>query len=153
MNEDEIERLLNLLDGKGSNQEYDAIEEIRKISGDRFPYYLHMKYRKSKRMAQRASCVFFASGYARSSEDAFQLGLEALHDKSQVVRYRACGLLAFAQNLRAMPFLRLALEKFESHQVTRADVSAAIDAIENKNHHYFHDRKHSGMVTWNVTEM
>lgn len=38
----------------------------------------------------------------------------------------------------------------ESDEQTRADIEAAIDAIENQNHHYFVDRDHSGLTTLNI---
>jgi hypothetical protein len=37
-----------------------------------------------------------------------------------------------------------------SDQKTVEDARAAIDAIQHQNHNYFHDRKHSGQVLWEV---
>ena len=86
--------------------------------------------------------------FARTSDIAFELGITALHDRSFVVRYRACGLLAFSQRRDALPALRPLLKHRDPR--TAADATAAIDAIKRRNHHYFIDREHTGQIFWRV---
>jgi hypothetical protein len=124
------------------------VEKLRQLSGDRLPTLLLEKYRAGGNADVRAACVFHATRYARTVDDAVQLGLEALFDRSNTVRYRACLLLAYSQVQRALPVLHKAKEKLPVQ--SRGDVLAAIDAIESGNHHYFVDRDHSGKVTLNV---
>ena len=67
-----------------------------------------------------------------------------------MVRYRACGLLAYSQRAEALAHL----EPLLSHRDARTveDARAAIDAVQSKNHHYFGDRSHSGRTFWHVNE-
>ena len=72
-----------------------------------------------------------------------QLGVEALADRSRVVRYRACMLLAYSLERSVLPSLKES-ENSTSQEETLLDIRAAIDAIENQNSDYFVDRNHSG---------
>lgn len=141
----EIEAKLSLLDGRGSDAEYDAVRELSQI-GDRFPELLLQRYRESKKWSERASCVYHSMKFAKENGSSFQLGLEATKDKSKHVRYRACMLLAVAQKDEAIAHL----EPLLKNTVSASDALAAIDAIKHRNHHYFADRDHSGEVTLNV---
>lgn len=143
----EIEEYLKQLDGRGSDNEFSAVKELSCL-GMEFPKLLLEKYRRSNKWGERASCLYHASKYAVSSPHAFELGIEALGDKSKVVRYRACLLLAIAQKTEALK----ALEDLVANPESSDDAKAAIDAIEQRNHHYFADRDHSGMVTLNVEQ-
>lgn len=87
--------------------------------------------------------------YARKSEDALALGLEAIVDRSKIVRYRGAMLLAYSQRKDALPYLRAALVSLRDGPGAD-DLLAAIDAIENANHNYFVDREHSGKMKWEV---
>jgi hypothetical protein len=144
-----ITELLDQLDGSGSDTEYEAIYELRKL-GNSLPSLLLGKFRSSKKWQVRSSCVYHAIRYARSSSDSVQLGLEALSDRSYVVRYRACMLLAYSLNRDALPSLRMAAEK-STHAETICDIRAAIDALENSNSDYFVDRDHTGNMTLTVS--
>jgi len=148
MDKFEIEEYLKQLDGRGSDKEFSAVKELS-VLGVEFPKLLLEKYRNSKKWGERASCLYHASKYAVSSPHAFELGIEALGDKSKVVRYRACLLLAIAQKSEAIKPLGTLISDPESSD----DAKAAIDAIEQKNHHYFADRERSGMVTLNVEQL
>ena len=145
MNESEINELLSKLDGRGTDAEYDAIKSLSRL-GEALPGMLLKKYHASNNYGERASCVYHAIKYAKNNKEAFQLGLEAIKDKSKKVRYRACMLLAISQNNAAIPNLKKLLSDTDSNE----DAKAAIDAIQNKNHNYFVDRDHSGKVTLNV---
>ena len=144
------QRLLDCLDGRGSDVEWRAIQSLRQLAGDRLPELLLARYRSSRLAGPRSSCVFHATKFARSSDDAVQLGLEALQDRSKVVRYRAFGLLAYSQRRSLVDHLRAHVGAVS--EASRADLLAAIDALEQGNHHLFVDREHSGKVTWNIVE-
>jgi hypothetical protein len=63
---------------------------------------------------------------------------------------RGCGLLAYSQR-------RSLLDALRAHEsgipdASRADLLAAIDALEQGNHHLFVDREHTGKVTWNIVK-
>ncbi|WP_347989510.1 hypothetical protein [Methylomonas sp. AM2-LC] len=148
MNNTTLEVLLNNLDGSGSDIEINAIRELRKLVGSGLPALLLNKYRVSKKWQVRSSCVYHSICYARDVEESVQLGIEALSDKSKVVRYRACMLLACSLNKNAISVLK-ELELLASDSETQANAHAAIDAIENQNTNYFVDRNHTGKVKLN----
>lgn len=147
MNSAQIDEKLRKLDGRGAAEEYEAVESLSTL-GDEFPILLLQRYRIARNWAERASCVYHAAKYARTSDAAFQLGIEAIADRSKKVRYRACLLLAVAQKREALPHLASLVPEFQSAYVT-----AAIDAIEHGNQNYFIDRDHSGMITLNVQQI
>lgn len=145
MKDIEINNCLDKLDGRGSDEEFEAITKLNTL-GEKLPKLLLNKYRNSKKWGERASCVYHAIKYAQKNSDALQLGIEATKDKSKKVRYRACMLLACSQINEAIPALESLLTKPESKE----DAEAAIDAINCKNQNYFIDRDHSGKVTLNA---
>jgi hypothetical protein len=73
-----------------------------------------------------------------------------MNDRSKVVRHRALGLLAYSQRRNLLDHLRTYLNTVD--EASRADVLAAMDALEQGNHHLFVDRERSGKVTWNIAE-
>lgn len=147
-NRERTDYLLDQLNGSGSDNEFRAIEELRTL-GEELPKFLLVKYRDSKKWQTRSSCVYHAIRYSRDVYDAFELGVEALADRSKVVRYRACMLLAYSLRDEALPHLRKLADN--SKDIASAqDALAAIDAISHKNHNYFVDRDHSGKMTLTV---
>ena len=144
------EILLGHLDGRGSDVEWRAIESLQQLAGARLPKLLLAKYRSSRLAGPRSSCVYHATRFARASDDAVQLGLEAMTDRSKLVRYRALGLLAYSQRRNLLDHLRTHLDTVP--EASRTDLLAAIDALEQGNHNLFVDRERSGKVTWNVVE-
>ena len=108
------------------------------------------QYRATRGWQGRVTLVFHATRFARTSDAARRLGLEALRDRSYMVRYRACGLLAYAQDPDAVAELRPLLEHRDARTVEDAD--AAIAALEERNHHLFVDRRRTGQVVWSVVE-
>ncbi|MDH3419807.1 MAG: hypothetical protein OEM78_10060 [Gammaproteobacteria bacterium] len=110
--------------------------------------YLREAYSAFSRWQGRASLVFHSIRYARVSEDAFQLGLEALNDRATVVRYRACALVAYSLRTDEL----FALKKLLTHTdpKTVEDAKAAMNAVRKQNHHFFQDRDESGKVHWLV---
>lgn len=141
------EGLLSQLDGSGSDEEWSAAMRLRER--DDFPHLLLERFRSSRAWKARSSCVYHAVRYARRHPDALTIGKEALADKSKVVRYRACMLLAYSQRTDALPVLRQAL-KATNDAEGRADLLAAIDAIESGNHNFFVDREHTGKSTLEI---
>jgi hypothetical protein len=98
----------------------------------------------------RTALVFHAIRHARTSEEAFRIGVLACRDRSTMVRHRACGLLAYSLRPDALPHLEPLLDHRDPRTVE--DARAAIDAIRSQNHHYFVDRDHSGRSFWEVNE-
>jgi hypothetical protein len=124
------------------------VAALRERAGNRLPAMLLSTYRNAPLAGPRACCVYHATRYARVSEAAVRLGLEALHDRSKIVRYRACGLLAYAQRADVLDQLRQRLH--DVPDISTADVRAAIDALDQGDHNLFMDREHSGKVTWKL---
>ncbi|HSQ30427.1 MAG TPA: hypothetical protein VLN49_11290 [Gemmatimonadaceae bacterium] len=142
----EIRRLVAAI-AEDSAAAAEAWEALRPLGAAVVPY-LAEAYTKAKRWRGRVALVFHAIRHARASEAAFQLGLQALGDRSHLVRYRACMVLAYALRPEALPALRVAAAHEDER--TAEDARAAIDAIEHRNHHYFVDRDHSGRSYWDV---
>jgi hypothetical protein len=124
-----------------------AWQKLKTIGSDVVPF-LAEAFPMTKKWQGRVALVFHCIPHARTSTAAFDLGLLALQDKSYMVRYRACGLLAYSLQTRAIPDLRRLLGHRDHRSVE--DATAAIDAIENQNHHFFVDRTHSGQSFWEV---
>ena len=144
-----IALLIGKIDGSDSTEEWDAVEKLRTL-GTGFPTLLLERYRASKAWRVRRSCVYHALRYARGSDDAVQLGREALQDRSKPVRHRACELLAYSLRKDVISELKQALATTKRADEI-GDLRAAINAIEHGNHHYFVDREHSGKVAWTIT--
>lgn len=109
------------------------------------PFYI-AAFPKIKNWIGRKYIMFWICRYARRNAEVGKLARFALNDKSWKVRYDACKTLAYALDKESVPFLRELLS--HKHEGTRADAAAAIDAIENGNHHLFVDREHTGKVFW-----
>jgi hypothetical protein len=141
------DELLSRLDGSGSDDEWAAVMKLRE-RGD-FPHLLLERFRVSRAWKARSSCVYHAIRYARHDADAIAIGKEAITDKSKVVRYRGCMLLAYSQKKELLPILKHALEG-TNDPVGKADLLAAVGAIEHENHNFFVDRKHSGKAKMEI---
>lgn len=89
--------------------------------------YFRQAYSRFKNSTGRTTLVFYATAYARVSDDAFYLGCSALHDRSKVVRDRACGLLAYSLRAEAISYLRPILT--DADVSVRQSSTAAIAAI------------------------
>jgi hypothetical protein len=143
----DIMQLVKALDTTASSEGESAWKLLEPL-GERAVPHLSSCYKSFRTWQGRASLVYHCLPYARTNDDAFRLGLVAATDRAKVVRYRAISLLAYAQRPEALPILRSLLA--HPSKETAIDAAAAIDAIDSRNHHFFHDRDHSGMVTWNV---
>lgn len=148
LTEHDVEQLLDRLDGSGSDEEWSAALELRSRLGGSLPERLLSRYRQAKKWPTRSSYVYHAVRYAQDSDAAIELALLAVKDKAKVVRYRACMLLACSQRKELLPKLHDLLAQVAED--TKADLLAAIDAIEVQNHNYFVDRDRSGLTTLTV---
>lgn len=138
------EELLAILDGKGSEKEHTAISDLSALFGEKLSYHLLELYKVSSKKNIRASCVYYCFDLAKTSADAKKLALLALADKSQIVRYRACQLLAYSQDKSLLKAMDLARKNISKNSVS--DLDAAMDAIASQNQHYFRDRQHTGRI-------
>jgi hypothetical protein len=127
----------------------DSWSELRGLKVQVCPYFLE-SFPLFRKWQGRVALVFHATSYARESKEAFRLGLLAIQDRSTAVRYRGCGLLAYSLDKGAIEHLSPLLAHKDGRTVE--DAAAAIHAIENRNHHFFVDRAHSGSVFWQVNE-
>ena len=145
---DDIEALLDKLDGSGSDQEWSAVSKLRASLGDTLPSHLLRRFRTTRKWAARSSLVYHSVRYAAKSDSAIELALAATTDRSKVVRYRAFMLLACSQRKDLLP----TVQKLEDvvPDDTKEDARAAADAIEAQNRNFFVDRDHSGQVTLNI---
>lgn len=96
----------------------------------------------------RNAALFHLVHAARSRQEVRTIALRCLADPSWMVRMQACAILAYALSADAIPSLKKLLEHPDSR--TRDHAAAAIDAISNRNHHYWVDRDHSGRCFWSV---
>ena len=147
MTSEEIQTRVNALQSSTVQGEEDAWQLLKPLGIGVVPYLL-AAFPKFRKWQGRASLVFHSTRYARISEEAFQLGLLALHDRATLVRYQACALLAYSLRDEALPYLKTLQTHEDSKSVE--DATAAIDSINSKNHHFFVDRRHTGQITWVV---
>ena len=148
LSESEIRRLIGAIAANDPSAEA-AWEALRGL-GAAVARYLLEAYPTAKGWQGRTAIVFHAIRFGRASEAAYTLGLRALGDKSYMVRYRACMVLAYALRTDAIPALTALQQHAEAR--TREDATRALDAIRHQNHHYFVDHQHSGHGFWIVNE-
>ncbi|HYC79796.1 MAG TPA: HEAT repeat domain-containing protein [Candidatus Binatia bacterium] len=148
MNPEQIKNLLKQFDTTNDQKREEIWSKLRTLGEDVIPYFLDVLTQTTKWQA-RSDIVFHSIKYAQNNPEAFKIGLIAINDKSLRVKYRACQLLAYSQNPDALKTLRPFVASAENNKI-KADIKAAIDAIESKNHNYFFDRNHSGKVFWEV---
>ena len=148
LTDSEIRRLVGDIAANQPSAEV-AWESLRPLGQAVSPYLLDA-YASAKRWQGRTSLVFHAIRFARVSEAAYTLGQQALGDKSYMVRYRACMVLAYSLRTDAIPALSALLQHTDAR--TREDAARAIDAIKHQNHHYFVDTDHSGRSFWVVND-
>jgi len=126
--------------------EIDAAWTVAESMGDDLLALLAEAFPQVRKSEGRASILRYAGRFSRESEDAFRLGIAAVQDRAYAVRHYGCALLAYSLRADALPTLSSLLQHADRR--TAEDARAACDAIENKNHHFFRDRDHSGKVLW-----
>jgi hypothetical protein len=147
MSDDDIRKAVAALSSKSVAAEEAAWAQLRELGEQVLPFFEEV-FASTKRLEGRRSIAFHSMRYARKSDIAFRIGLAAIEDRSSVVRYRGCCILAYSLRADALPHLKKLLA--HSDNKTREDATAAIDAIEHGNHHLFVDRSHSGQSFWEV---
>lgn len=105
MGESEIKALVGQLDTSDRAAEESAWSQLRPLGSAVVPHLAEF-YPRAKKLEGRRAIVFHAIKYARVSEAAFQLGIAALNDRSSIVRYRACCVLAYSLRPEALPYTR-----------------------------------------------
>ena len=143
MTPDEIRSKVASLDARDWRVDEAVWPQLEPLGVQIVPY-LRDAYPTFRRGLGRQALVHHSIKFARESEDAFQLGLTALDDRSIVVIYSACMLLAYSLRDDAIEPLENVLDHKDKRAVD--DARAAIDSIKHRNHHYFKDRCHSGRV-------
>ena len=129
MNNEGVHQYLAYLDGRSPAGMQEGIEKLEALGVD-IPDLMMKRYKFSRRWADRTSCVYHCIEYAKTNEDAYQVGIIALKDKSKTVRHQACLLLSAAQKPEAIEHL----EELLSDEASRDGALAAIDALVNLNH-------------------
>ena len=142
-----VQEIAEMLDAQpGSVAEANAILlEKQHPLDDLAPRYVEV-FPRLRRYPGRMCILFRLIGFTRQNPAVVDLALGALNDRSRIVRYHACALLAYAQLGRVIPELQSLLDHPDSE--TRQHAAAAIDAISSRNHHNFADREHTGKVFW-----
>ena len=145
MTHEEIMALVMELDNAKGGASDETWQKLQTVGADIAAYYLEA-YPRFKKWQGRVELVCGVTKYSRTKDEAFRLGVLALADKAAIVRYRACGVLAYSLRRDAIPFLETLL----SHPTkdTAEHAAAAIDAINHQNHNYFIDRSHTGRGFW-----
>ena len=144
MNNEQIRETVSRLDVKKFTDQEKPWELLRPLGVSVVPYLLEA-YPEFRLWQGRLACVYHSMRYARISEAAYQLGLVALTDRATLVRYRACGLLAYSLRPEAIPALKSLLQ--HPDEATQQDAAAAMKAIRKRNHHLFRDRDQTG-IQW-----
>jgi hypothetical protein len=128
VNNEGVHEYLAYLDGRSPAGMHEGIEKLEALGVD-IPGLMMKRYKISRRWADRASCVYHCIKYAKKNEDAYQVGIIALRDKSKTVRHQACMLLTAAQKKDAIEHL----EELLSDETSRDGAVAAIDVLLNLN--------------------
>src|SRR4051794_9966186 len=108
MDETQIKTLVRQLDTKDRAVEESAWAQLRPLGAAIVPYLAEF-YPKAKTLEGRRAIMFYAIRHGRTSEVAFQLGVAGLTDRASIVRYRACGVLAYSLRRDALPHLEALL--------------------------------------------
>ncbi|MGF1593368.1 MAG: hypothetical protein ACFCUW_08825 [Kiloniellaceae bacterium] len=141
---EEMQALLDRIDGTGSEDDRAARKALVALDlGVELPKHLLPKYRRERKLDARIECLRLSIRYSQESEEAFQMAIEALGDRSATVVHLACVLLSFSLRKDALPALRI-LEATGKTENRRDYARRAIDAVEHENPHYYLDTKHTG---------
>lgn len=144
----DITDLLKAVDGSGSDAEQLCLRQLQKLTKTQGAYVCEQlagQYHRSVNAVARARLVNLAVSAAHCNPAAFELGLSALKDPAQPVRFYACKLLAWAQQQKALFPLKAARDRWQDTP-THTHINAAMDAILHRNPHYFLDHHHTGCI-------
>ena len=128
---------------RSRRSEINAAWALAQSMGDLLPLLAEV-FPKVRKSEGRASILRYVGRFSRESEIAFKMGITATEDPAYAVRYCACALLAYSLRADALPVLSVLVKHADRR--TSEDARAAIDAIRNKNQHFFLDRNHTGKI-------
>jgi hypothetical protein len=148
MDDDEIRAVVASFDTKDNSAREAAWQRLRGL-GERVLPFFEEFFQRANHLEARRDIAFHCIPFARTSEAAFRIGLRAIGDRSTVVRYRGCCVLAYSLRPDAVPPLKALFGHPDAR--TAEDARAAVDAIRSRNHHRFVDRQHTGQVFWEVS--
>jgi hypothetical protein len=149
MQDEEIQRLVDSFHAKDDKTRAAAWAQLRNYREQVLPYLAEL-FPKARWFEVRRDIAYHCIGYAQVSDVAIDVGRMAVADKSSVVRYRGCCVLAYSLRPEVLPILDGLLNHPDAKTVE--DAKAAIDAIRSRNHHYFVDRRHMGRMFWGVDD-
>jgi hypothetical protein len=93
--EGEISKLVAAMDTPSAQEEEQAWIKLKPLGAAVLPYFVH-QYPKMRKWQGRVSILFHSIKYARQHDEVVQLAITALSDKANMVRYRACMVLAYS---------------------------------------------------------
>lgn len=146
--DDQIAEAIDRLDVLGAEEQANAWVQLRPLGYGIVPHLL-AAYPRFRKWQGRTALVYYATRYARISEEALELGLAALDDRSYMVRYRACALLAYSLREDVIPTIE-AVAKADDSEFVRSNAQKALNAIKARNHHLWADSSLSGRTIWHV---
>ncbi|GAA4642729.1 hypothetical protein GCM10023115_07230 [Pontixanthobacter gangjinensis] len=148
MRREQISAAVAALDVREVESQEMAWAQLRPLGFGVVPYLLDA-YSTFRTWQGRCALMYYSTRYSRQSPSALGLGLLGLSDRSYMVRYRACGLLAYALNKEAVPALEQ-LAECEGRDLVLTSAKAAMNAIKAGNHNLFVDQRLSGQSSWTV---
>lgn len=144
MTPDQIDEFFRLMENTTSNKR-DSIRSIfLERLGDQIIEYCEKYYDKSAKADFRYDLLRFITRYARTSQKAKELAINALNDKSKKVRQSAIGVIAYSLDESLISFLQ---DKKNSLKGNETDIDNAINAIKKKNHNLYYPQYN----IWHVT--
>lgn len=144
-----VDELLEVLDFRDDSNVCGNMIELRDKYGlDNLVDLYTQAFYKIRNFPARREIAYWAGRYVKNNEKVYDMAIFGLNDKSYMVRYHCCGIIAFSQRSDALPHLN----KIKDHKnsQTREDIAATIDSIQNKNHNYFLDRNHTGKLHFDL---
>lgn len=110
-----------------------------------YQFYIEAFY-KIKNFSGRMLIAYWLVRYAREDCDVVKMAIHGLTDRAYIVRSHCCSILAYACKEDTKPYLKALLESSDHRTVE--DATAALNAIEQKNHHLWVDRRNTGKSFW-----
>src|SRR5689334_3139166 len=104
MDEAEIERVVQSFNTSNVAVRDAAWQRLRD-TGEQFLPWFEQLFGIAKRSEVRRDIAFHSIKFARKNEHAFRIGVKALSDRSSIVRYRGCCILAYSLRSDALPML------------------------------------------------
>jgi hypothetical protein len=144
---EDIPALIAALDSIRDSDMEDAREKLVPLGPAILPHAA-AGYARLRTWRGRLALVYATMKFARRFDEAVELAVIALEDRSVRVRSIACAVLAFS--LRRSALQALTRVTTDPDPIVAAAAAAAIDAIRNQDHDRFRDRDHTGRVHWTV---